>query len=102
MALTRAAVLAIAALAIGCTPEPVAVRTVAFDNVYGARVLNVRYRIDDRRERPTVATCDAQTCSFKVSLPIDAQRLGLAVEQGGFISGRTTIDVSAIKWRVNQ
>ena len=77
-----------------------AVRTVAFDNVYGnVERLAVHVRVDNGAEMATTAACDAKTCTFSMPLTNARHELELSIEHNGQRSAatRVTLDTSNLK-----
>lgn len=83
----------------GRPPADAPLRTVAFDNKYGAATtLAIHVRVDDGREQSLTATCDPMTCSFQLPLTNAKHELTLTVEQDGQRSEPTlvTVDTGAL------
>ena len=76
-----------------------AVRTVGFDNIYGATQVTVHVSIDGARERRLTARCTKTTCSFKVALTNARHQLALAVEQRGKRSSSTNVELDTTNMR---
>jgi hypothetical protein len=68
-------------------------RTVAFDNRYGATTLTVHVRIDGGPEMTSSATCDPQTCLFQAPMTNAHHELALSVTQNGQRSESTMVSV---------
>ena len=83
-----------------CASEgPLRVRTVTFDNVYGAATsIPVHVKVDGGPEQLLDATCTPSTCSFKLPLSNARHELEVAVEQNGKRStqSRITVDTTTL------
>ena len=85
-------------LAPAAEPSKPAVRSIAFDNVYGnVERLRVFVSVDNLAEQTVTATCDPTTCIFKLPLTNARHDLLLSVEQDGRRSQptRVTVDTTA-------
>ena len=84
----------------GERPPDVPLRTVAFDNAYGALDrLPVHVAVDGGAEQPLTATCDARTCTFKLQLTNGRHELAISVEQNGRRSAPAVVTVDTSNLR---
>jgi hypothetical protein len=75
-------------------PTQVHMRTIAFDNLYGANAtLPVHVKVDGGVEQPLMAMCEGKTCTIKLPLTNAKHELELAVEQQGRRSAPTQVSI---------
>jgi len=84
----------------GTTPPEPRLRTIAFDNLYGAaNAMPVHVKVDGGSEQTLTATCDPKTCTIKLLLMNAKHDVEIAVEVDGRRSQptRVTLDTSSLR-----